>query len=413
MLIKNGFVLVEEGIKKADLLIEEGRIVEIGRIEGKGDLDASHCLIIPAFFNTHAHVALTTMRGWGEGLPLKEWLEKKIWPAEERQEERHIYWAAKLGFCEMVKNGIVGFADMCIHDTKMLFKAADEVGVKGVIAQGVMDFFDEGKRKEALRAVKRTLEYEGKKCRAGVAVHAPYTASEELIISAKEIAKKKNAVFQMHVSETREEIYEVKARYGRFALEQFSSIMDERTIFAHCGWVTKREIVEAGKKKLNIAHCPTSNLKLATAGICQVREFLDAGANVCLGTDSAASNNALDMFFEMKLAALLQKHHYWDANIVSPKELFMMATRNGAKALGLEGGVIAKGAPADLIILKQGLNLTPLNDVYANLVYAASSKNILHVLIDGEVVVENRLLVVCDEEEVKEEASAAWEEIKN
>ncbi len=406
MLIKDVIVVGLE-IVRADILIEDGKIVKIGKISGKADIDGRGKIAIPGLVNCHTHVAMTLMRSYGEGLPLHQWLEKKIWPTEQHQEYEDINVASKLAFCEMLKGGTTAFAEMCLHDIKPVFDAANELHIKGIISRGVMDFFDPSKTKSALRDLKKTFEYSSQLVSPSAAVHAPYTCSKDLIFEAKKLAE--DSKFQIHVSETRKEIYDIKERYGCFPFEFLEPVMDSNSLFVHAGWVTKREISLAGRKQLNIVHCPISNLKLATGGICQVTEFSKAGANVCLGTDSVASNNALDMFQEMKVSALLQKHHYWDANIQSAKQIFLQATLNGAKAIGINSGVLSEGMDADIVLLNKTSNLTPLNDIYSHLVYSAGKHNVSEVIVDGRLVVSNGAVLTVDEAELIEEAESQAE----
>lgn len=387
MLIKNATIVTQNQSRellKGDMRIEDGLIAEIGKIEGKADIDARGKIAIPGMVNTHTHVAMTMLRGYGEGLPLHQWLEERIWPAEGKQTADDVKIAAELAFCEMIRSGTTAFAEMCIHDTKPVFKAAKKAGMRGIIARGVLDFNDPSK--DVLASVAPTLDYGDELLKPSVAAHAPYTCSEELLIKSKELARSKNLKYQIHVSETRKEIFDILNRTGKYPYEYLDSIglMDPDSIFIHGGWLTKREIALAGKKGLNVSSCPVSSLKLATGGIAQLTELDAAGANVCLGTDSAASNNSLNMFETMKMAALLQKHHYWKADVIATQKLLDFATINGARALGLDTGSLEKGRPADIVLLERGPNLLPEHDIIANLVYSAGPQNVTDVFIGGK-----------------------------
>ncbi|MEW6035775.1 MAG: amidohydrolase [Candidatus Micrarchaeota archaeon] len=414
ILIKGATIVTQDAerrIIRGDILINGEQISATGQVREKAErvIDASRLIAMPGLVNAHAHVAMTTLRGLGEDLPLHEWLEKRIWPAEARQTAEEAGAASRLAFCEMMRGGTTSFAEMCIHDTEHIFRAAAEAGMRGIIARGMMDFNDPARTAQALRDGEKALSYGSGSLRPSVALHAPYTCSEELMTKAKEMARKRGLKLQMHVSETRTEIFEVLRKRGKFPYEYLDSLglMDSDSIFAHGGWLTKREMELAGKKGLSVAYCPISSMKLATGGITQIAELDSAGANVCLGTDGAASNNSLDMFQTMKMASLLQKHHYWKADVMPAQRVLDMATLCGARALGIEAGSLEPGKPADIVLLEKGPNMAPSHDIVANIVYAAGPQNVRDVIIGGRIVMENRRLLTIDEEKAMEDAESA------
>jgi 5-methylthioadenosine/S-adenosylhomocysteine deaminase len=403
-------------IRAGDILIDDGSIVEIAdSIDEKGDevIDATGKMAIPGLVNTHTHMAMTLFRGYGEDLPLHRWLEEKIWPIEAKQTPEDAALAAELAFCEMIRGGTTSFAEMCIHDTRHMFKAAAKAGMRGIISQGVLDLGDASKMEENIRKARSVLDYQEGDVRASIAAHAPFTCSEELLIKAKELAKQNGLKYQIHVSETRKEVFDILERTGKYPYEYLDSIglMDGDSIFVHGGWLTKREIELAGKRGISMSSCPVSNLKLATGGIAQITELDKAGAYVCLGTDSVASNNSLDMFQTMKMASLLQKHHYWKADALPTQKLLDFATLGGAKALGLEAGSIEEGKLADIVLLEKGPNMVPGHDIVANIVYAAGPQNVTDVLIGGRPIMRERELLTLDEAEVLERSEGLAEEI--
>lgn len=416
LLIKDGFVLLPSGLERANILSKKGKIVKIQKkIVEKSEftIDASGLIAIPGLVNSHTHISMTLFRGLGEDLPLQRWLNEKIWPFEKKQTTKQIELAAKLAICEMLHSGTTAFSDMCLFDTKPLFDIAEKIGIRGLIARGAMDFgkFDSLETKKLLKEIEKSTEYgkgtsEKSLCQPGVSAHAPYTCSEEFLIATKNLAKKKKLKYQIHVSETRTEIFETLNKTGKYPYEYLDSIglMDSDSIFAHGGWVTKREIKLAGERKLNVASCPVSNLKLATGGIAQITELGKAGVNVCLGTDSVCSNNCLNMFETMKFASLLQKHHYWKADIIPTKKIFEFGTINGARALGIDSGVLEVGKNADIVLIKPTANFIPINDIYSNLVYSSGPQNVEYVIIDGKIVMEKGEIKTIDEEVVLEEA---------
>ncbi|HSB46643.1 MAG TPA: amidohydrolase [Candidatus Bilamarchaeum sp.] len=415
ILVKGATIVTQDAsrsVVRGDILVRGSRIEQVGRnLSGEAErvIDASGKIAIPGLVNAHTHVGMTILRGYGEDLPLHDWLHDKIWPAEARQGAEDAGIAARLAFCEMMRGGTTSFAEMCIHDPKFIFEAAGEAGMRGIVARGLLDFRTEGFTRRVLSEVEKSLGYGRGIVRPSVAAHAPYTCSEELMLKTKEIAKARGLKFQMHAGETRKEVFQVQGWTGKYPFDYLDSIglMDRDSIFAHGGWLTKKEMALAGSRGASIASCPISNLKLATGGICQIAELDRAGANVCLGTDGAASNNSLDMFQTMKMASLLQKHHYWKADAISAQRILDFATLGGAAALGFECGSIEAGKLADIVLLERGPNMCPENSLVANLVYSAGPQNVSDVIIDGKLVMENRKILTLDEKKVMEEASKA------
>jgi len=400
ILIKNATIVTQNEkreILEGDILIQGNEIAEVGKVDEKTDsvIDASGKMAIPGFVNTHTHISMTVFRGYGEGLPLHDWLNKKIWPAEAKLTAEEVYWGTLLGACEMIRSGTTCYSDMYIVHTDEIAKATEKIGLRALIPRAMFDLLPGRDAKKELKEAVEFAERWNKHhlVKPCISAHAPFTCSEELLVKAKEEANRKNLKFHMHVSETRKEVFDILKEKKKRPFEYLNSIglVDEHSLFAHAGWVTKREIGIVGKNKASISSCPVSNLKLATGGICQLTEYDELGANVTLGTDGAASNNSLDMFETMKMASLLQKHHYWKANILSAQKIFDFATINGAKALGFNNGSIEKGKLADIVLLdKNAPNMVPFHDVLANLVYSANPSNVADVIINGKIVMENK-----------------------
>lgn len=419
ILIKNATIVTQNAsreIKKGDILIEDNTISSIA--EGIGEktdivIDAEGRIAMPGLVNTHTHLAMTMFRGYGEDLPLYRWLEEKIWPIEAKQAPEDAGIAAQLAFCEMLKSGTTGFAEMCILDTKHVFEASAKAGMRGLIAHGVLDLGDASKDEELLKKAESVLDYQTGIVNASIATHAPYTCSEELLVKTKELARKKGLRYQIHVSETRKEVFDILKKTGKYPYEYLDSIglMDSDSIFIHGNWLTKREIELAGKRKLNVSSCPVSGLKLATGGITQSKELDAAGVNVSLGTDSVASNNSLNMFESMKFSALLQKHHYWKADALPMQKVLDFATLNGAEAAGFNAGSIEEGKLADIILLEKGPNMHPEHDAVANIVYAAGPQNVTDVIINGKQVMQDRKILTMDERGIMEKAEQLAKEI--
>lgn len=419
ILIKNATVITQNSkreILRNDVLIRENRIEKVaGKIGERTEftIDASGKLLMPGLINMHTHVSMTLFRGYGEGLPLQQWLEEKIWPIEAKQRPKDVYAAARLAMLEMIRSGTTGFCDMCLLGGKEIGQAAEEMGMRAHISQGLLDLLPGRGLESEIKLMEKTAYPKGRLTSFGVGPHSSYTCSQEMLIAAGKFANKKKRKVHTHVSETRKEVFDLQKKTGKRPVEYLDSLglAGPESIFAHAGWVTKKEIRIAGKNRLNVVTCPTSNLKLATGGICPVSEYDKAGANVCIGTDSAASNNSLDMFGAMKATSLLQKHRYWSASILSANRMLDFATLNGAAALGLNTGRIEAGALADLILLDQGPNMVPMHDPAANIVYAANPSNVTDVIIDGRVIMENRKMKTVDEVAVIDEGKELAEEI--
>lgn len=409
ILIQNALLVTQNTdreIKQGDIFIENEKISSIGKnLKEKAEIviDAKSKIAMPGLVNTHTHVAMTLLRGVGEGLPLQQWLKEKIWPAEAKLTKEQVHQGALLGICEMLRSGITCFNEMYVTGLDEIATACEKVGIRVAIARGMFDLLPgrsiENEFKDAKNFVQK---WKGNKfIQPAVSCHAPCTCSKELLIKAKEFANKEKLKFHMHVSETRKEIFDCLNKTKKYPLEYLDNLglLDENSIFAHASWVTKREISLAGKKKLNIATCPVSNLKLATGAICPVREYHAAGANVTIGTDSAASNNSLNMFESMKLASLLQKHRYWKADVLPAQAFLDFATINGAKALGINSGSLEPGKLADIVLLDGKMpNLNPKHDLVANLVYSAGPQNVTDSIINGKLIMQDRKILTIDEE---------------
>ena len=399
-LIKNATVITQNAnrdiIENCDILINGNSIEAVGKnikIEnGKPEtvIDATNKIALPGFINAHTHVAMTCLRGLGENLPLDRWLKEKIWPMEEQLTKEQIYQSSLLGIEEMIRSGITTFIDMYHMHPNEIAKACEKVGIRSSLSHTIFDRNGNGINK-AERFVKDWKKSE--LIVPHVSAHSIYACEEELLSKAKELAKKENAPFHMHLAETRKEVFDCLEKTKKYPVEYIDSIglIDNRSIFAHASWVTKREIGIIAKKKATIVNCPISNLKLATGGICPVREYYEQNAHVCIGTDGPASNNSLNMFESIKMSSLLQKHHYWKADALLAQAFLDFATRNGAQAIGINAGSIEKEKRADIILLDTcAPNLNPAHDIISNIVYAAHPGNVTDVIINGKQVLENR-----------------------
>jgi 5-methylthioadenosine/S-adenosylhomocysteine deaminase len=300
---------------------------------------------------------------------------------------------------------------MYMFGIKHMADAVSEIGIRAVLGKGVYDTPESRNVETEMEELqKKITELKGvnPRIKIAVAAHSAYACSEELLKASKAYADEEGLLFHMHVSETRKEVFDLLREKNMRPVEYLDSIglVDSGSVLAHMGWVTKREIAIAGKKHANVVHCPVSNLKLATGGICPVSEFDAAGANVALGTDGAASNNSLDMLETMKYALLLQTHKYWDAEKYPVEKAWDAATLNGAKAMGLDAGSIEEGKLADLVIVDgKAANLAPLHNDLRSIVYSINPGNITDVMADGKFVLREGKITLVDEQEIIEKAT--------
>lgn len=379
---------------------------------GYGEVyDGRGKVLIPGFVNNHTHVAMTYLRGYGEDLPLKEWLFGKIFPFEAKWDDNSIYWAGLLGMAEMMASGTTSCSDMYMRDP-IAAKVAQEAGLKCNFCNGVVA--GDAKRFKETHEYPMTMEMLDKyghsrgRFVVDASFHAEYTNGEAVIKDIAAIAAENGYGLHIHASETKSEHEECKQRYGMTPVQLFEKcgVFESRTNLAHCVWVEDKDIEILAKHNVTVTHCPSSNMKLGS-GFAPIRKLLDAGVNVALGTDGASSNNVLNMFEEMRLAAMIARGKSGDANAVSPKEIFKMATVNGAIAQGrTDTGLIKKGNKADLVVIDFNRpHLTPCYDVLTHLVFAAQASDVVLTMVDGDVLYRDGQFKTIDINKVYEKTS--------
>lgn len=413
ILIKDS-TIISGDVKKSSILVVDNKIQEISNSLQDKDaeivIDASGKITIPGLVNTHSHVAMTLLRGVGDDQKLDTWLNEYIWPKEANLNEELVYLGSKLAMAEMIKTGTTTFNDMYFYMEETA-KAVDESGMRAVLGYGMIDLSDEEKMKSELNETKKLIENCHNTCdqRVTVAVspHSPYTCSEELLIKSKELAEKNNLKLHIHVAETLKEFKDSVGEKGVTPFEYLDSIglLSSDTIAAHGVWTEEDEMNMLRERGVSISHNPSSNAKLAS-GVAPVTEYLKTGVNVSLGTDGVSSNNNLDMFSEMKLAALLQKSTQLDAQVLNAKQTLDMATINGAKALGLNTGEIAEGKLADITIVDTNVpHMTPVRNPLSNIVYSALGSDVDTVICNGKILLENKQLTTINEQEIIDEVN--------
>ena len=369
-------------------------------------LDYPQGLIAPGLINAHTHAAMALFRGLADDLPLEEWLNNYIFPAESRVNGDFVYWGTKLAIAEMLLSGTTTFTDMYLFAGDVA-RAADETGIRAVVGEVLYDFPSPNYGPPAAG-----LKFSEDLCRAfrghplirvAIQPHAVYTCSPDLLLQCGELAEKYDTRLIMHLSETQKEVAECQARHGATPVVHLYrlELLNRRLLADHAVVLTVADLMLLGASGAGVAHCPESNMKLAS-GIAPVAELLKRGVPVGLGTDGCASNNNLDLIQEMDTAAKLQKVHCMDPTVLPARTTLEMATVNGARILGLENevGALAPGLKGDIIVMDLDQpHLTPLYDPYSHLVYAATGADVQTVLVHGRILVQDRRLLSFDLEE--------------
>jgi len=355
-------------------------------------IDGDGANALPGLVNTHTHAAMSLLRGYADDMFLQDWLEQKIWPLEAHLTGDDVYWGTKLACLEMIRTGTTAFKDMYFFMMDAC-RAVEEMGIRAVLAHGFIDLFDAEKRDREIKATEefctKVRHLGNPRIRAAVGPHAVYTVSPESLQWLATYSSENTIGIHVHLSETEQEVSDCVAQHGMRppALLDSCGILTPRTVAAHCCWLNKTECRLLAKRGVHASHNPVSNMKLATNRAMPFHWLKDAGVNVCLGTDGCASNNNLDMFEEMKAAALLQKFYWNNPTLLSAPEALQMATAAGAQALGFGTGTLSAGAPADIVLVSaRTVCNVPMHNATSNLVYSCNGSAVETVLCNGRVV---------------------------
>jgi 5-methylthioadenosine/S-adenosylhomocysteine deaminase len=368
-------------------------------------LDVNGALVLPGLVNTHCHAPMVWFRGLADDLPLKRWLNEFIFPAEGGWlDADKTYWGALLAAAEMIRGGITAVADGYFFEAQVR-RALAEACLRGVVAQGVVDFPAPGVPDPA-RNLEVATEFldTGAECRerltSAIFCHSPYTCGPDTLQKAKDLTRSRGVPFFIHLAETREEVSDLTRRTDLSPATYLDrlGLLDELTVAVHAVWLDSADLELLAHRGVKVSHCPESNLKLA-AGVAPVPELLQLGVPVGLGTDGAASNNNLDLWGEMSLVARLHKVWHQDPTILSAAQVVALATREGAVVAGLGAisGTLTPGKSADLIVMPVDRpHLTPLYDPYSHLVYAARAADVSHVMVAGRWLLFDRRFTTLD-----------------
>ncbi len=374
-------------------------------IDGRGDI------AMPGLTNAHTHLSMTLLRGVGSDQNLQDWLEKHIWPAEDRLTADFAYVGAQLGLLEQLRFGVTAYADQYFFMDQVV-RATEEAGARGLLTRGLIAFGDDGSRlKENIALFK---QYDGAadgRIRIGFGTHAEYTNTDDSIRTHVEAAKAIGARFHVHISETRTETEQCKQRHdGRTPTRYLADMgmLDMPTLAAHCVWCDEEDMDILAEKQVTVAHNPVSNLKLAS-GVMPLKAMLDKGIRVALGTDGVASNNTLNLWEEVRLTAMLHKGVSYDPTIISPAQVLSMATLHGAEGMGFDkAGMLLSGWHADIILVRADVpHMVPCIDPAANLVYAAQGSDVRLTMVDGCVLYRDGEYTTLDREKIIAEAGKA------
>ncbi len=397
-------------IEKGYIEVEDGAILAVGfgdapNTEFDRIIDGTNLIALPGFVNAHTHAAMTLLRGYADDMPLMEWLEKKIWPMEAKLTAEDVYWGTMLAIVEMIRSGTTCFADMYFFMDQAA-QAVAKTGIRALLARGLIGV---GPDKDKALAESRELFQQWNNSAQGriqfnLGPHAPYTCPPDYLRQVADLAGELGTGIHIHLAETAAEVADSLRIYGLTPVAHMESLglFKHHVIAAHCVHLTDQDIAILARNRVGVAHNPESNMKLAS-GVAPVPQLLEAGVAVALGTDGASSNNNLDMMQEMRSCALLHKVTSMDPTVLPAYQALEMATINGARALRMEDkiGTLESGKKADLILVRMdGAHCIPRYDLIANLVYSAHASDVDTVIIDGQIIMHNRIIRVFDEEEV-------------
>jgi 5-methylthioadenosine/S-adenosylhomocysteine deaminase len=430
-------VLTPSGPQRhSSILISERKIKAIGdksEIKKENEsweetISAENCLAMPGFINAHSHIAMSLLRGLAEDLPLLKWLQDRIWPLEAKLKPEQIELGAAVGAVEALLSGTTTIASVYFYDKSgSEASALNEVGMRGLIAQGVFDWTEE----KALKKTEELVEdWHGKdlgRLRVATSPHAPYSCSPDLLKKIELLRQQLNVTHgkeypilnTLHVSEARTEASEIESKYGVKVSDGVAAYLDSlgvlnsSTIAAHCIHLTDSDYAAMKKTGAGIASCPVSNLKVGM-GVADLPKDLLEGIPLSLGTDGPASNNSLDMFETTKMASLLPKGINGDTTVMHAKETFDLGTMGGARVLHQEKeiGGLAPGMKADLVLLDLGtISSMPFYDPYHHIVYSARSGDVRDVFVDGRQIVKDRKIQTVDMEKLGQKVTSAVSEI--
>ncbi|MBU5313935.1 amidohydrolase [Tissierella carlieri] len=413
ILIKNIKLVPMDGknelIESTNIYIVDNKIMHIGEIREdlhvEKIIDGNNKIAMPGLINAHTHIGMSLLRNFADDLPLHDWLTKKIWPTEAKLNADDIYWGSLLSMVEMIQGGTTAFCDMYFFMDEV-GKGLEESGMRGVLTRGLIEDDQAQIKLNETRELFKNWHSRGNgRIKVMVAPHAPYTCSPDFLKESFKLAKELNTGIHIHLSETKKEVDDSFKLYGKSPIKHVYDLglLDTHTIAAHCVHVDDNDIEIMREKNVYPVNNPGSNLKLAS-GFAPVDKMLKRGISVALGTDGSSSNNNLNMFEEINLAAIINKAVNLDAVSVPAISALEMATINGAKALNWdkEIGSIELGKKADLILIDiDKPHLYPHHNIISSLAYSVQASDVDTVIVDGKIIMENRQIKTLDVEKIK------------
>ncbi len=382
-----------------DILLADGLIKKIApEINDAGAeriLEGAGKAVVPGLYNGHSHAAMTLFRGYGDDMELMEWLTTKIWPLEEKLTEELVYHGARLACLEMIKSGTVFFNDMYWHFAATA-RAVDEMGLRAALSGVIIDLNDPARLEEQIAVNRERFQLSAgfsPRLKFVLGPHAIYTVSRAGLEWVRDFAAENNLMIHTHLSETEQEVKDCLANNGLRPVAYLNDLglLSDKLVAAHAVWLDENEMGLLEEKQVKVINNPVSNMKLAVGKTFSYRHFVEHGVPVGLGTDGCGSNNNLDMFETMKFSALLQKFAINDPTVQTAAEVWRMATAGGAEIFGLNGGVIAEGYDADLLLIDcERPEMAPGHNLISDLVYAASGAVVDTTIVAGKVLMQGR-----------------------
>jgi 5-methylthioadenosine/S-adenosylhomocysteine deaminase len=416
-IIKDGVVGFKDGV----IHLVESRKKDITLYDAGEIIDAQGGIVMPGLINAHVHLPMSIFRGLADDLPLAQWLNEYIFPAEQKHISRQTVRIGTLLSCaEMIMSGTTTCCDGYFYEDAVA-AAVLETGLRAVLAQGVIDFPAPGvpdplKNVEAATVFVKQWKNRSSLITPSIFCHSPYTCSTDTLKKAKQAADLLGVLFQIHVAETKQEVEQIQEMHGISPVKYLDSlgVINGNTLISHAVWLDEEDMDVLAGRNARIAHCPESNMKLAS-GVAPIPDMIEKGICVGLGTDGCASNNNLDLFVEMDSAAKLHKVVKGDPTVMDAKTVIKMATIKGAKAIGLGDiiGSLEPGKQADIIIIDtQKPHLTPMYHPESHVVYAVNGADVSDVFVSGKPLVRNYLPINLDVNEIMRQAGSVGLAIK-
>jgi len=414
-IIENGAVTVV-----GDAIAAVGPADELSKTPARETIDARGGIVMPGLINTHTHAAMTLFRGLADDLPLAEWLNEHIFPAEALLDADKVYAGALLGCTEMILSGTTCFCDMYLFEVAVA-RAAAAAGMRAVVGEVLYDFPSPnyGPIEKGLDYTRRLIDAWRDDPLVSVAVepHSPYLCAPDLLIEAANIARENRVPLVIHLSETRKEVDDVREKYGATPVGHLAQlgVLAPNLLACHCVVLSDEDIDLLAEHDVKVSHNPESNMKLAS-GIAPAAELIHRGICTGLGTDGCSSNNNLDLFAEMDMAAKLHKASSLDPTVMDAATVLRMATIDGARALGLDRvtGSLESGKKADIIVIDTNKpHLTPMYRPESHLVYTAGGSDVAATIVNGRVLMKDRQLLHLDLEKTMADARQIADEIRN